>query len=716
VTGVLFFSSCWVRGVDAAAFLPEPMLVQSNDWAWLPTPRVEILPTTQKALSERFVYSDEIADLISAAFYEPCNLLLWGPGGHGKSDMVLTALRALGLGDDEVFIQSFGEGMSEDRLWGGPDMASLDTCLKYDTSRSFLSPQYKAVIFEELFDAPAQSLLPLKDVLTRRVFMNGPDRVPLTAKVVIACTNKDPREFGDGNDAVQALMERFLLQKEVRWPSYEKKNYAELFGKVRPDATKGGRELHKLLASVIANLNETKTFVMSPRMALQALEVVTNSARIRGDQRIVADAFQSIRFVQGMQSYTADLTRKIQRRLPDEEGFAIQLGPGDFTSDDEGPLRTPRQQIPKITARALKSRFIHCDEIVQVLTHAFYQPCNVLLWGPGGHGKSDMVMTALRSLGYEEQEIFLQSFGEGMSEDRLWGGPNIAKLDVCLEYDTDRSFLPYEVVVLEEILDASSQALLPLKDVLTRRTFTNGSESVPLKSRVIIACTNKDPRQFAKDSDAVKALLERFPLQLEVRWPSYEQADYESLFRTANQNASSHKRKLHRIYAHVIANLNDDRERGFQVSPRIALGGLRLAGNSVGRHGRKKMIVEDILTIRNVQGMESYQRDMEGLIRSALLEGGVEVLLSDIDERAERLRGKMDAINDTFTQASQLDEDARMEMNDRAIAQMLELMSSIDALKHELTYLQVSDPKLQQWQKLSEERVAELASEIEAGA
>ena len=41
----------------------------------------------------------------------------------------------------------------------------------------------------------------------------------------------------------------------------------------------------------------------------------------------------------------------------------------------------------------------------------------------------------------------------------------------------------------------------------------NGSTAVEMKSKVIIACTNKDPRQFAKDSDAVKALLERFPLQ-----------------------------------------------------------------------------------------------------------------------------------------------------------------------------------------------------------
>ncbi|MEZ6089500.1 MAG: hypothetical protein R3C05_16020 [Pirellulaceae bacterium] len=280
-----------------------------------------------------------------------------------------------------------------------------------------------------------------------------------------------------------------------------------------------------------------------------------------------------------------------------------------------------------------------------------------------------------------------------------------------------RSILPpYEVVILEEVLDASSQALLPLKDVLTRRTFMNGSRPVPMNSKVIIACTNKDPREFAKDSDAIKALLERFPLQLEVRWPSYVQADYEGLFAKANPDASSDKRKLHRIYAHVIASLNDERDAGFKVSPRIALGGLRLAVNSVGRHGRKRMIVEDILTIRNVQGMESYKRDVESLIRSALLEGGVEVLLSDVDERAIKLRGEMDKINLKFDSARTLEGDARGEMNDLAIEEMIQLIGSVDRLRLDLAQLVVTDPKLVQWKKLSEKNVDELAGEIEAGA
>lgn len=673
-----------------------------------------MLPRIRERLRDRFVFCDDVADILSAAFYEPCNVLLWGKGGHGKSEMVMAAVEALGIPEESVFVQSFGEGMSEDRLWGGPDMSSLDECLRYDTERSFLAKRYQVVIFEELFDAPAQALLPLKDVLTRRIFMNGPETVRLNAKVIIACTNKDPREFAEGSDAVGALLERFLLQREVTWPGYEAKHYREMFAKIAPGESLGGMELQTQLSKVIAGLNESKSFVISPRMAIQAHRIVKDAARIRGRLRVTRECFESIRFVQGMQSYTADLQSKIHKLLPKDDDFAIDLEANDFVDDRPG-LRLSREKIPSLVSKTLRERFVHCREIALALTHACLQPCNLLLWGPGGHGKSDMVMQTLRALGYDEEDIFLQSFGEGMSEDRLWGGPNIAKLDECLEYDTERSFLPYEVVILEEILDASSQALLPLKDVLTRRVFMNGSQAVPLRSRLIIACTNKDPRQYAKDSDAVKALLERFALQLEVRWPSYQQSDYEKLFQRAFPDANSDRRKLHRIYAHVLANLNDDREDGFQVSPRIALGGLRLAANSVGRHGRKKMIVEDILTIRNVQGMQSYKRNVEELIRSALLEGGVEVLLSDIDERAEQMRGRMDEINAVFESAKELDEEARADVNDDAINAMLDLMSGMDRLKHELAMMDLSDPRLKAWKQHTEKRVDEVSAELEAG-
>ena len=92
------------------------------------------------------------------------------------------------------------------------------------------------------------------------------------------------------------------------------------------------------------------------------------------------------------------------------------------------------------------------------------------------------------------------------------------------------------------------------------------------------------------------------------------------------------------------------------------------------------------------------------------------MLLSDVDERAIKLRGEMEKINQKFDSARTLDGDARGEMNDLAIEEMIQLISSVDRLKMELTQIVVTDPKLMQWKKLSEKNVEELADEIEAGA
>lgn len=44
------------------------------------------------ALAAKFVRSDEIARIIALAVVAGKNVLLWGPGGHGKSEMVTEAL------------------------------------------------------------------------------------------------------------------------------------------------------------------------------------------------------------------------------------------------------------------------------------------------------------------------------------------------------------------------------------------------------------------------------------------------------------------------------------------------------------------------------------------------------------------------------------------------------------------------------------------------
>ncbi len=75
----------------------------------------------------------------------------------------------------------------------------------------------------------------------------------------------------------------------------------------------------------------------------------------------------------------------------------------------------------------------------------------------------------------------------------------------------------------------------------------------------------------------------------------------------------------------------------------------------------------------------------------------------------------MNDVDKIFAAGRNLDSRQRGEVNDEAIAAMLELMSNIDRIKHELNLLETSDPRLLAWHKATSSRVAEIAAEIEAG-
>src|SRR4051812_19307157 len=87
-------------------------------------------------VAARFVKSERLV----RALVSGRNLLMWGPGGHGKSEATQFALRLVLRRPEDCFVQSFGEGMTEGRLWGGVDLQVLDreNLVRYRTEDSFL--------------------------------------------------------------------------------------------------------------------------------------------------------------------------------------------------------------------------------------------------------------------------------------------------------------------------------------------------------------------------------------------------------------------------------------------------------------------------------------------------------------------------------------------------------------------------------------------------
>lgn len=266
--------------------------------------------------------------------------------------------------------------------------------------------------------------------------------------------------------------------------------------------------------------------------------------------------------------------------------------------------------VAKAIEAALAADFIRYEKIARILALAVESGKNVLLWGPGGHGKSEMVEAALAAVANED-DVFVQSFGEGMDEATLWGGLDFKALEEekVLRYFPQNSFLPKPFAVFEEMFDAPASVLLALKDTLTARKLRKGSQVFAMKTKVIIAITNKDPEEVGDLGPAAAALIERFPLQLKIEWPSYTAADYLALFaKVGPKLPGAELNGTQRVLAEIIAKASAD---GDIISPRTAVHALGVVKTSAALRGSMKVEKEDLVDLQYLPGMESLADNIQ---------------------------------------------------------------------------------------------------------
>lgn len=175
----------------------------------------------------------------------------------------------------------------------------------------------------------------------------------------------------------------------------------------------------------------------------------------------------------------------------------------------------------------LSDKFVFMDKTLAVLDIALKTEKNVILFGPGGHGKSDFTLEYLYEKGINP---YVLTMGTGMTTDRLFGGFDIKLLNEegKIEYLIENSFMNHEFVIFEELFDSPDYILEQLKDILSSGVFRNGTQVFPIKTRLIICCTNKTRAEFSKNT-SLKALMERFPLEHNVIWDNYNEISYNQL-------------------------------------------------------------------------------------------------------------------------------------------------------------------------------------------
>ena len=205
-------------------------------------------------------------------------------------------------------------------------------------------------------------------------------------------------------------------------------------------------------------------------------------------------------------------------------------------------------------------RYVYSDKTIEVLEVAYLTNKNVVLWGPGGYSKSTLSLDFMRDKGHEP---FVVTMGKGMTLDRLYGGLDLKKFqeDGRIEYLVENSFMNYEYVIFEELFDSPDYILEQLKDTLSSKILRNGGQVFPLKTKFIICNTNQTREFFTKNNSSLLALMERFPLELEVRWKDHNRITYENLLNKVNGFADP-------MLTYV---LEEFAKAGHTISPRIAI-------------------------------------------------------------------------------------------------------------------------------------------------
>ncbi len=254
----------------------------------------------------------------------------------------------------------------------------------------------------------------------------------------------------------------------------------------------------------------------------------------------------------------------------------------------------------------MSKRFAYSEEVASCLFTSYKSEEHVVLYGPGGHGKSEMSLEFFDSLGIKP---FVQALGPGTTTEQLLGGMDMKLFNKTgeIQYLVENSFMNHEYVIFEEAFDAPVYVLTILKDILTSRELRNGHQVFPIKTKMIVICTNHS-RSVIADDLSIKALMERFPLELEVKWQSYHEANYQTMFNIVF--GSSTTVKDYNVISKLCGTLYSE---GTTISPRTAVKMAKIY-STVGAAGLKffadvpKSAYEELAKIE-----ESSRKDAESL-------------------------------------------------------------------------------------------------------
>jgi MoxR-like ATPase len=214
------------------------------------------------ALGRHFVDKQPLIDLMTVAAVAQEPLLLVGPPGTAKSDLVLKFKDALQISDTDYFEYLLTRFTEPSEVLGPIDINLLRQGRYIRRERGKL-PTARLVFLDEIFKSSSAILNALLTIINERKFYQDGVPVPVRLKILFAATNEIPEHAELG-----ALKDRFCLKAACR--SVQEKYFVELLDAGLESQTQ--RDLNqKPWAEGIATLEDLLkahrylTFVMSKK-------------------------------------------------------------------------------------------------------------------------------------------------------------------------------------------------------------------------------------------------------------------------------------------------------------------------------------------------------------------------------------------------------------------------------------------------------------------
>jgi MoxR-like ATPase len=162
------------------------------------------------ALGRFFVAKQPLIDLMTVAAVAQEPLLLVGPPGTAKSDLVIKFKDALEIPDGEYFEYLLTRFTEPSEVFGPIDIAELRSGRYLRRDRGKL-PTSRLVFLDEIFKANSAILNSLLTVINERKFYQDGQPVPVKLRILLAATNELPE-----NQELAALKDRFCLKAACR--------------------------------------------------------------------------------------------------------------------------------------------------------------------------------------------------------------------------------------------------------------------------------------------------------------------------------------------------------------------------------------------------------------------------------------------------------------------------------------------------------------------